>query len=57
MDRITLLKIACAIVGVGVFAYGVRNEDSVVRWVGIALVIVAFLLRFVKKRQPEEDLE
>ena len=57
MDRLTLLKVACAVVGVAVFAYGVRNEDTVVRCVGIALVIVAFLLRFVKKRPAEEELE
>ena len=55
MDRVTVLKIAFALAGVGIFAYGVRSEDSVVRWVGIAFVIAAFLLRFVKKRQSEEQ--
>ena len=57
MDRVTVAKVACALVGVAVFAVGVRNDDDMVRWVGIALVIVAFLLRFVKKRPPEEELE
>ena len=55
MERVTVLKIACALAGVGIFAYGVRSEDSVVRWVGIAFVIVAFLLRFLKKRAPDES--
>jgi hypothetical protein len=55
MDRVMVLKVACALAGVGIFAYGVRAEDNVVRWVGIALVIVAFLLRFVKKRSPDES--
>jgi Na+(H+)/acetate symporter ActP len=54
MDRVTVLKIAFALAGVGIFAYGVRSEDSVVRWVGIAFVIAAFLLRFAKKRRSEE---
>ena len=54
MDRIVVLKIACALAGLGVFAYGVRTDDSTVRWVGIALVIVAFALRFVKKKVVEE---
>lgn len=54
MDRVMIVKIACALVGLLVFAYGVRADDSVVRWVGIALVIVAFLLRFMKKRVPED---
>jgi hypothetical protein len=53
VDRVSVLKIACALAGVGIFAYGVRSEDPVVRWVGIALVIAAFLLRFVKKRPVE----
>ena len=55
MERVMVLKIACALAGVGIFAYGVRSEDSVVRWVGIAFVIVAFLLRFLKKRAPDES--
>ena len=48
MDRLTVAKIALALAGVGIFAYGIRSEDSVVRWIGIGLVIAAFLLRFVR---------
>ena len=55
MERVTVLKIACALAGVGIFAYGVRAEDAIIRWVGIGFVILAFLLRFVKKRVPEDD--
>jgi len=55
MERVMVLKIACALAGIGIFAYGVRSEDNVVRWVGIAFVIVAFLLRFLKKRAPDES--
>ena len=54
MDRVTVAKIACALAGVAIFAFGVRNEDPVFRWVGIAFVVIAFLLRFVKKRTPDE---
>jgi hypothetical protein len=53
MDRVTVLKIAFALAGVAIFAYGVRSEDSVVRWVGIAFVVAAFLLRFARKQTPE----
>jgi hypothetical protein len=53
MDRITVAKIALALAGVGMFAYGIRSEDNLVRWVGIGLVVVAFLLRFVKTTRPE----
>jgi hypothetical protein len=55
MDRITVLKIALALAGVGIFAFGVRSDDAIVRWVGIACVVAAFLLRFLKKRVPDED--
>jgi hypothetical protein len=54
MDRVTLAKVACALVGVAIFAFGARNDDPVFRWVGIAFVVIAFLLRFVKKRAPDE---
>jgi hypothetical protein len=54
VDRILVLKIACALAGLGIFAWGVRTDDGTVRWVGIALVIVAFALRFVKKKAVEE---
>ena len=49
-----MLKIACALAGVGIFAWGVRSDDNTVRWVGIGLVVVAFLLRFVKKKVPDD---
>ena len=55
MESVTVLKIACALAGGGIFAYGVRAEDAIIRWVGIGFVILAFLLRFVKKRVPEDD--
>lgn len=57
MDRLTVLKIACALAGVGIFAWGVRSEDNIIRWVGIAFVIAAFLLRFARKRVPVDDDE
>ena len=57
MDRITVLKIALALAGVGIFAFGVRSDETLVRWVGIACVVVAFLLRFVKKPVPDEEPE
>ena len=53
MDRLTLIKIAFAFAGIGVFAYGVRTDSNVVRWVGIGFVVVAFLLRFARKRDHD----
>jgi hypothetical protein len=53
MDRLTLLKVAFAFAGIGLFAFGVRTDNNVVRWVGIGFVIVAFLLRFARKRDRD----
>jgi hypothetical protein len=53
MDRLTLAKVAFALVGLALFAYGARSEDVTVRWVGIAFVVVAFLLRFARKRDRD----
>jgi Na+(H+)/acetate symporter ActP len=53
MDRVTVAKIAFALAGVGTFAYGIRTEDTIIRWVGIGFVVLAFLLRFMRK-QPRE---
>jgi hypothetical protein len=53
MDRMTVAKLALALAGVGSFAFGVRYDDTLVRWVGIGLVVVAFLLRFFKTTKPE----
>lgn len=40
------LKIGFAVVGLLVFGYGLRVDDGAIRWVGIAFVGLAFLLRF-----------
>jgi hypothetical protein len=50
MDRVTVAKIAFALAGVGTFAYGIRSEDTIIRWVGIGFVVLAFLLRFMRKK-------
>jgi hypothetical protein len=47
---VTRIKLALAIIGIIVFAAGVRLEHTVLRWVGIGFVAAAFLARFVKPR-------
>jgi hypothetical protein len=53
MDRLTVAKIAFALAGIGIFSFGVRAEDPIIRWVGIGFVVLAFLLRFLKKTTPD----
>ncbi len=50
MNERTTAKLVIAVVGVAVFMTGVRLEMEVVRWLGIGLVAVAFLLRFIGRR-------
>lgn len=48
-ERMTA-KLVIAVAGVAVFMTGVRLELEMVRWIGIGLVAVAFLLRFIGRR-------
>jgi predicted permease len=54
MPTATRLKLALAIVGLILFAVGVRLNNDVLRWAAIGVVAIAFLLRFVK---PPSDSE
>ena len=45
-ERMTA-KLVIAAAGMAVFLTGVRMELGIVRWIGIGLVAVAFLLRFI----------
>ena len=50
MTRLMQIRVATAVIGVIVWGYGVANENSTVRLVGIGLLVVALVLRFAKKR-------
>ena len=47
-------KLALAVVGLATWAWGVRIDSPSVRWIGIALIGAAVLLRFVRRgRRPD----
>ena len=48
MKPATIAKLALAGGGLLVFGIGIRFENIAMRWTGVALVAVAWLLRFVK---------
>lgn len=50
MTNYTRLKLVVGALGVSIWAYGVRTADDRLRWAGIALLAVAFLMRFVERR-------
>ena len=53
MSPLTRFKIALALVGLVLFGAGVRLERVELRWIGLAFVVVAWLLRFARQREPE----
>jgi hypothetical protein len=54
MDRFTQAKLALALVAAIVFAFSMRMEDAdYLRWIAIALLAAAVLLRFVRRPPPE----
>lgn len=54
MPRLTAVKLALTFTGLATFGVGVRIDQPGVRWAGIGLVAVAFVLRF-SRRQPAGD--
>ena len=47
-EPVLIARLTLAFAGLLVFGYGVRADLPTVRWIGIALVLVAVLLRFVR---------
>ena len=50
MSAITWIKVAVAVLGITIWAYGFRQDDAVIRWVGIAVIACAALMRFYRPR-------
>jgi hypothetical protein len=48
MSALTRAKLALALMGLVLFGAGARLDDARLRWAGIALVAVAWVLRFVR---------
>jgi len=44
------LKLAFSAVGIGVFLLAVRLENRPLSWVGLGLLLISFLLRFLPRR-------
>jgi hypothetical protein len=58
MDRVaapTLVKLVVVAAGLALFGWGVRTEDTRLRWFGIAAVGVAAALRFWKSPSPRDE--
>jgi len=55
VTSLTQFKIALAVIGLVLFGAGVRFERVELRWTGLAFVVLAWLMRFVGRRKPEES--
>ena len=56
MTRLSFAKLVVGAVALVVWAIGARADDGRLRWVGIALLAGAFLLRFFEPR-PGRDAD
>ncbi len=53
MSTLTKVKLALVVTGLIVFAVGVRLDDARLRSIAIAVVAVAWVMRFVKPKVTE----
>lgn len=52
MKSMLALKLALGAIGCIVFLYGVRAGDPRLRWIAVAFLVAAFLVRFLPRRPP-----
>ena len=48
MTNLSWIKVAIAVVGIAIWSFGYRQDDSTLRWIGIAVLAAAALLRFYR---------
>jgi hypothetical protein len=54
MKAVQIAKVVLAVAGLAVFMLGVQNGQDMLRYIGIGLVVVAWLMRFIKPQAPSE---
>ena len=57
MNPVLIAKLALAGAGIVVWGLGARADNAMLRWTGIGLLAVAFLLRFAKVKKETEPEE
>ncbi len=50
MTPFTIAKLALMLVAAVLLGWGIRTDDSALRWAGIAFLFIALILRFIKPR-------
>jgi len=54
MSPITIAKLALMLVAAILLAWGMRTDDTALRWAGIGFLFMALVLRFIKPRKPRD---
>ena len=55
MTTITKVKLALVGLGLAAFVVGVRLDDARWRYAAIACIAIAWVMRFVRPRQPSDE--
>jgi hypothetical protein len=45
----TIAKLALMLIAAILLAWGIKSDDSALRWAGIAFLFIALILRFIKR--------
>lgn len=54
MSPFTIAKLALMLIAAVLLAWGIRTDDSAIRWAGILFLFIALVLRFFKPRKPRK---
>lgn len=54
MSPFTIAKLALILIAAVLLGWGIRTDDSALRWAGIAFLFIALILRFFKTRNLRE---
>jgi hypothetical protein len=55
MTRVSQARLAFFAIGIMIWGYGVATDDATIRWVGIGVLLISFVLRFFQKRPRGGD--
>ena len=55
-SRLTVAKLVMGLAGIALFGTGIRLDEPGLRWAGVAIVGLAWLLRFVRRRDAAGQL-
>ena len=49
MTAFTIAKLALMLIAAILLGWGIRTDDTALRWAGIGFLFIALILRFIKK--------